>query len=310
MAAVGLACCSDHSASPDHRVTAGIIALKTVFHLCDARMAHRIRNALEDALPNAATAITSEFQLIFEGSFGDVSASAAEARRLRDLEGDSTEGANKAKLLQQCSIAFLIAGDYAEAQSCLDRATEIGTKLGLQSLVRGAAQQQAGYCLATGLNTEGEKLCVRYCELDGVAEGVAMRVIERNIARFAILRGDFAEAKRRLGDFRTIWDGDYPREQHFIAEVRASYLMHAEGWVPTNGDMARLLQMYRVSRGSLNADMFVLMLVEAYTLRGARSKAAELGSIYLKRFRRERGMIVPRLREKLEELGVSSNPPD
>lgn len=118
------------------------------------------------------------------------------------------------------------------------------------------------------------------------------------------MRGDFLEAKKWLGEFHEIWGGTYPREEPFITEVRARYMMQAEGWVPSDEDMVRLLQMYRHSRRYPSSDMFVLMLVEAYAARGDGSKGLCLARDYILRYRRERAILTPMLKQKLSAMGV------
>jgi DNA-binding SARP family transcriptional activator len=297
-------CAAEEGAGPDHRAGAALIGLKTAHALDDAEAATRILRSVSAALPLADPRVATELRLIYEGTWGSVAASAAEARALLALLNGPRHVAARARALLQCAMALHINGDLAESMACVTEALELGNALQMPRAVERATATQYGFAFKNGDLDAAERAMESLDEIDHSKNGVNERADRRDRARFALFRGDFAAARAFLGPIDTIWAGESPREIQYVAEVRARYLMLAEGWVPPAADMARLLRIHRRARKSLSHDPFFLMLVEALEARGERARAAMLAHEYITKHRRERSPLMRQLRELLERLAI------
>jgi hypothetical protein len=297
------ACAKAAGAEPDHRVGAGMIALKAASMIARGRVAKRILQSVEPVLSAASPHVAAEFRLIYHGSYGSVQESANEARTLLSTLDAPKHAVLRAKALHQCSIAFYLNGELEMAERCAAEARELGVSLHIPSIVRSATQLALINAMDVGDLERADAVMASTALLADATDGVNARINDTFLAMHALLRGDLATAARWIGPFTDIFGGQYARETGAVVEQRAHYRMLADGWVPSDGDMTHMIRVHRAERLNRGGDSLLRVIVMALEMRGERARAQALVTRYLTRYRRERGPLMRQLRELLEKLG-------
>jgi hypothetical protein len=135
-------------------------------------------------------------------------------------------------------------------------------------------------------------------------EGWRDRAFIRTRVRIAIGKGDFELAASLLGEFVDLWDGDYPLEIQFVAEVRARFLMMSKQWVPSDRHVEVMYQMLSDVQPLEGADDLVLTLAMSHSMRGERERVVILVDDYVRRIRRGRFPLSAQLTGFLLSQGI------
>lgn len=300
-----LDCAADTKGPSQLRVEAGLIALKTAFYRCDRQAADRVRETVMSVHAEATTRLAAEFRMVLEGSVGSLSKSVAEARSLLAWSTEHERGAARARTLLQCAVPLIWSGQLDAAMSAHKQARDLAIRFDLPSIVLATTMMTISVVIAAG-DLDGAELLINWLSefKTPLHHRVHNKGVVRDMARLALIRGDLSEAKRHLGQFETIWGGEYPREAHLIAELRARYLMRAREWIPTDADMARLMEMHSAGRQFTAFDGFVVMLAEAHLARREHAAVEPLLTEYLTHHRRERSPLHFELQRLLVEMGI------
>jgi DNA-binding SARP family transcriptional activator len=299
------ACASDVAGSPEHRVRAGLIGLKAAVLSDDRRTAKRIYAGVQSALRDAPAAVTTEFRTIYEGSFGSVSASSAEARKLLALVEDAPDPVLKPKALLQCVVALVFNGDMEDAKKLAMQARDLALGMQLAGTARAATELLVEISCFEGDYEQVERTLESLALVGGPGDGYSLEAVNRDLARLALTRGDVDRAGQILGSFDDFWGGGMPRQARAITELRMRYSLRAKkDSAPSDLDMKRLLAMHRRGRRHSNHDRFVSMLLEAHSARREYAAAAQLADRYVRFFRRERCPLALELRQAIGKLAT------
>lgn len=299
-----LTCTSGPAATPEHRVGAGLIGIMAAHAVGDGASARQLFENVRSVLPVAPPTVALQFRLVYEGTFGSVTRSAAAARQLLHVLEGPRDWLSRSRALLRCTMALQLDGDQAGAKATIAEAIELATKLEMPSAIQRATQLLVSLLMEMGDLDAADTAIASLGDLEKMEAGPYTRGFLHNRIELALLRGDFAAAERLLGPFDDLWGGDYARDRQFVVQARARFLLRARGWVPTQSDMERLMELHHAEQCNFSHDSFVMLLVEAFNARGEIALAEPLVRNYVTRFRRERSPLLRQLRELLERLTI------
>ncbi len=294
-----MACVLDGRATPEHRVEAALVAVKLASNLFARPEGEKAFSVVEPLLELVDPALSTEFLLVYEGSFGTAIACGAAAVRLRNILRETQSPGLRFRSIGQCAEGLHIGGCTAEALELVEEAISLSEKISLARGNRWARQLRTRFQLALG-DTKGARnsLVLVDTDDDAFSPVEAIRGFEY-AARLALLEEDYDSAALFLERLHKTMDFAWPRAIRHHSGLTALLRIRRDGWLPSNDEMARLVEVHIEGRGEIHHDFYLYAISYAFEVRGEWSRFLQLSTEYVDKFRFERSAILLQLSERM-----------
>jgi DNA-binding SARP family transcriptional activator len=307
--------CSTGVASPQQRLRAATVALMVIDNLCCKDAAQRVESFARILVDSHAEELVSkDYELVYQGSFGDPERAVNVAMGLLDAlrEGDSEPVL--CKYLLRAAHVLEIAGWLDRSVILAREALAIAERFSLCASACLAARRLAWACLdrretveVAVWTTKGEEWARRTQHPASVADLATLR------AEVALANGSLSEAQDLFDRSNALWGPlKHPRAE---AHAHAFKLALAiENRLPmSSSDLDEAWRLFKLLADRTNADVVVGRFALALAAGGWRKESAAMIDAYVHRYRRERGSVRPFLRDLIararREYGVAVSDP-
>jgi hypothetical protein len=280
-----MACVMDCNASAEHRVEAALVAMKLASNLFAKETGLRAFSAVKPLLTHADPAISTELELVYEGSFGSASACGAAAIRLGNILRSANPRGIRLRSMSQCAEGLYVGGFIGEAFGWLDEAVALTEKLDLARGHRLARQLRTKFLLAIG-------------DIEGARASLVPVTFDPN-KNSPLLEKDYDAASRYVNRLHQVMDLAWPRAVRHHLGISALLRISREGWRPSDLDMKQLLEVHLQDRANGHHDFYLYAISHAFEIRGEWTEFLRLSSEYLSVFRFERGPVLAQLQSRI-----------
>ena len=295
-----LECALDPRADAAHRVEAATIAIRYCGSTLDDVSGRRARDAVLPLLSSVSARLATEFEMMYEASFGDIVLGAAAARRLLSLNALSGELSSTTRLEPQCAYALYLNGENEAAYRLCRGAIARWYSLGMDLTARSVTEYLVSLHIHVGDIAEARRL---HESVAGLSPGLGLRdSLDRMDHRIRLLlfEGRLDECAVAGREFFALPPRNWKRAVAHNTALRTMVRMATEGHTPDDAEMDKLIALHLGARAHDLHDFFVYMLTNAFQRRGERDVARTWYDEFLGRYRRERGPVLRQLAEQME----------
>jgi tetratricopeptide (TPR) repeat protein len=295
-----LRCLNDASASPDHRVHAGVLGLMMLDESWQHEQMHSAFRVLEQLgnQPFVDPTALLEARMVYHTVCGSIPLAVEAAKEVVKIDRERDDYGTLSRRLVNAATVFRAAGFADEAYASLAEAEELAVSHRVPSASSTVHVKRASHALEDGDIATAQQC---YEKLVKINSRYRTPTLEREVAqvgtRLALLSGDATEASRLFGKTIQQIKKD-ERPQRRVYEVALLVAIQLVTGQLSSTAVKELENLHILSRKTLTQGFAAVVLYNALHAVGRTERGNFLLSEYTDRYRRERFPLSPALFEE------------
>jgi len=285
-----LECLNASTASANHRIRAGIMALMLTDLVCDHTAMRATYLTLKPLLDESGTEESHRLEaaMVFHTVCGDFAAAVAATRDLVKLRRQLDNLADYMRALTNGAVAFRTAGLFSEAYALLHEALTIANSHKLPLAAATPLLLLANMDIELNERSAAVAWYEQLASIPAIPGDNNDRLARSAVgARIALFQGDFATARSLVGeDVNLLLQDPMPHRRTYSLALAIAVDL-AEGIHPHKQAMAGLEASHLQSRRNARQAFSAYVLHQALVLSGRQAKAKRLLGDYVSEYRRE-----------------------
>jgi hypothetical protein len=288
---IAIECTKASEATPDHRIRAGIIALKLATNIGCSDTMHAVYRTLAPVIASdlASPVDCGSFEMIYHAVVGDFEVATRHASAIL-ATSDQTPGARELRQMLDCAIVFARAGLLDRATATYAQMADLAARYGMPGVEAEACHRAVTMLLDRGQYAPAADWIQRYNAIVQPDSNLGRsRSVKLAGIRVALHAGDLDGARAQFETTRPGLCGD-PSPMFRATALATKILLELRDGARPDAVLepaTELLQLNAEFRGMGAQDFETYVLAAALAFCGRRQEAHELISIYLKQDRRD-----------------------